>query len=736
MERSFKKIAGSALGAVCAVALTIPAGSPAVADPAADPDVARISAVAGNVDVRRADSNQSFAAVPNAPVGVGDYIETQDGSRSEVQFDGAVVLRLAPQTQLRFTHLTPDDHELQLAQGTVELRVFRGVDGRPAIETPSAQIRPDEAGRYRVTVDGNGNTLVTVRSGRADVTVQGSSGPQTLTASQAVEIAASGNPPQVQGIGPVAYDAFDGWADARDTGWAHVQNWNYVDSGIVGANDLSDYGQWTSDPNYGQVWVPTDEPATWSPYSDGRWVWEPDYGWTWIGDEPWGYAPYHYGRWFHGERGWCWTPRGYGPTPYAYAPAVVGFFGLGAGIGISFTIGEVGWVPLAPGEAYNPWWNGDDGRGYGWNGYGSGPSARYYDRGNLARSYRNARYPGAALAVSGGDFARGNFAHVMRVRPNQYAQAASFRGVVPVVPTARNLAFSGRAIAPARAQGISPRFRRMAAPAVSKFAFAKQRSNVAAIARKQYPIARGVGFTGSRVARASASKPNAARANVARPGIAKTNAARPGIARSNVARAKVATHARPASVWDRFAAKGKKPAANSRIAANHSRENVATAHGASSGAPGHSAAASHVARNGTAQKTAGRPASKVAGRPAPKRAAYVAPHSADTHRSAGAPVKHAYVSPVSRAHAAPVAHAYVPPVKHTYVAPVQHTYAAPARHTYVTPPVTHHYAAPAARTYAAPRAPVVHAAPAPHPAAPAPHAAPAAAPPHEDRGHR
>jgi len=709
MDRSFKKIVGSTLGAVCAIALTVPAGSPAVADPAGEPDVARISAVAGNVDVHRADSNQSYAAVANAPVSVGDYFETQDGSRGEVQFDGATVLRVAPQTQLRFTHLTPDDHEFQLAQGTVELRLFRGIAGKPAVETPSAQIRPDEAGRYRVTVDGNGNTLVTVRSGRADVAVQGSAGPQTLTSGQAVEIAASGSPPQVRGIGPVAYDSFDGWADARDSGWAHVQNWNYVDSGIVGANDLSDYGQWTSEPDYGQVWVPTDEPSNWSPYSDGRWVWEPDYGWTWIGNEPWGYAPYHYGRWFRSaDRGWCWTPQGYGPAPYAYAPAVVGFFALGAEIGISFTIGDVGWVPLAPGEAYHPWWNGYAGNG---GGYGYGAGARYYDRGNLARSYRNARYPGAALAVSGGSFAAGNFAHVMRVSPNQYARAASFQGVVPVVPTARNLAFSSRAIAPAHAQAISGRFGHMAAPAVAKFAFATQRNNVAAIARKQYPSARGVGFVGTRVAPASAAKASVGRRNVARPPVARANAARPNVARPNVA-----THARPASVWDRFAAK--KPAPSRGIAANHARANVATAHGAP-----------HVARNGAAAKTAGRPASKAA--------AYVAPHSAVAHRSAAVPVKHAYVAPVSHAHAAPVAHAYAAPVSHahaapvphTYVAPVTHTYAAPVHHSYVAPPVTHHYAAPAA--HAAPAA-------APHKApAPAPHAAPAApAPPHEDHGHR
>ena len=44
------------------------------------------------------------------------------------------------------------------------------------------------------------------------------------------------------------------------------------------------------------------------------------WGWTWIDDAPWGYAPFHYGRWAHVRNRWCWVP---GPRHVraVYAPA-------------------------------------------------------------------------------------------------------------------------------------------------------------------------------------------------------------------------------------------------------------------------------------------------------------------------------------------------------------------------------------------------------------------------------
>ena len=49
-------------------------------------------------------------------------------------------------------------------------------------------------------------------------------------------------------------------------------------------------------------------PAGWAPYSTGHWAWVRPWGWTWVDDAPWGFAPFHYGRWVYHRNTWCWAP--------------------------------------------------------------------------------------------------------------------------------------------------------------------------------------------------------------------------------------------------------------------------------------------------------------------------------------------------------------------------------------------------------------------------------------------
>jgi hypothetical protein len=96
---------------------------------------------------------------------------------------------------------------------------------------------------------------------------------------------------------------------------------------------LSPYGQWFQQPSYGWCWTPYDVSAGWRPYSDGRWEYT-DYGWSWASNEPWGWATYHYGRWFFDDSyGWAWVPG------TEWAPAWV-----------AWRTGDdyVGWAPLPP----------------------------------------------------------------------------------------------------------------------------------------------------------------------------------------------------------------------------------------------------------------------------------------------------------------------------------------------------------------------------------------------------
>ncbi len=366
MHLSSFRTPAALLAAVVALSLSFaaPLAARADGDDTSGVGVARISLVHGSVAVQRGDSTGPIDAVINAPVLGGDYVTTGEGARAELQLDGTSAVRLGSGVQLRLTHLDAGNRELQLAEGTVDLRLLHGADLHAGIDTPSISIRPREAGSYRVSVDGSGQTAVTVRSGAADVVTP--QGDQQLGPGTTLFASGTASNPVITSGAALAYDDFDRFNQDRDQPELRAQSAEnrYVDTTIDGVDDLGAYGRWVADGSYGQVWVPYDVAAGWAPYRDGRWVWEDYYGWTWVAAEPWGWAPYHYGSWYHSPAyGWAWYP----PRPAYYAPvwqpALVAFISFGSGSwgGLGFGIGSgIGWVPLAPFEPYHPWW----GRGY------------------------------------------------------------------------------------------------------------------------------------------------------------------------------------------------------------------------------------------------------------------------------------------------------------------------------------------------------------------------------------
>ncbi len=119
-------------------------------------------------------------------------------------------------------------------------------------------------------------------------------------------------------------------------------------------DDLAPYGNWIERPSYGWVWTPSAVATSWRPYENGHWVWT-DAGWTWITDEPYGWATYHYGRWYDDpEIGWSWVP---GDT---WGPSWVSWQEGGD---------YVGWAPLPPGVNVSVGFS----SGYGGYAYGIAP---------------------------------------------------------------------------------------------------------------------------------------------------------------------------------------------------------------------------------------------------------------------------------------------------------------------------------------------------------------------------
>jgi hypothetical protein len=440
MHRSFLRRPAALTIGVLAAGLAFAAPAAARADDAASSGVgvARISALEGPVTLQRSDSGTATAAALNAPVLGADYVTTGPAARAEIQFDAVTAVRLGAGVQLRFTHLDASDRVLELADGTIELRLLRSGDARSQIDTPSISVRAQTAGSYRVTVDDAGATQVSVRSGRAEIVTQ--NGVQMLGAGSALAASGPAANPTITSVPAVASDDFDRFNSDRDQRELRALADAYAPAGVAGIGDLDAYGRWVNDGTYGTVWTPSYVSTGWAPYRDGRWAWTNAYGWTWIGYEPWGWAPYHYGRWYHSSAyGWCWVPGG---AAVAWSPALVGFLTFG---GIGFGFDTIGWVPLAPFEPFTPWW------GYGRttivNVINSEP--RHHGRHDeIQRPFFKNWHDGGGTAVARSRFLEGRFDRTVVLTPDRMRTAQAVRGTVPIVPSAANFRFSDRKVAP------------------------------------------------------------------------------------------------------------------------------------------------------------------------------------------------------------------------------------------------------------------------------------------------
>jgi hypothetical protein len=385
--------------------------------------VARIRLAQGDVNVKRGDNGELTGAVVNAPLLSRDHLETNSGSRAEVELDAGLVVRLAPDTDIAFANLAYQRSQLQLGIGTLIVHVVRDGPSQVEIDTPSVAFRPLSQGDYRISVFDNGTSQVTVRAGRLEMS--GPRGSQIVNAGQALLVRGDSSDPEFQATSMAPRDQFDDWSASRDADLLSARSYQYVSPDVPGAEDLDRYGNWMPSP-YGQVWTPQAPSPDWSPYSNGQWTWADYYGWTWIGYEPWGWAPYHYGRWFWNTGvGWCWWPGPRIAFGFRWSPALVGFFGFGGGLG---------WVGLAPYEIFHPWW----GRGFG--GY---DSFRAY---GLQRYYRNAAIRGGAMTASLGAFAGAGHRY-SAATGGQLSAASVYRGGVPVARTASSYRFSDRTVA-------------------------------------------------------------------------------------------------------------------------------------------------------------------------------------------------------------------------------------------------------------------------------------------------
>ena len=446
------------------------------------PGAARVALANGQVSLMRGDAGEWVAAIVNAPVMQGDTVATAAHSRTEVQLDFANVMRMDQNAQVKIAALVQGRIQIQVANGVIDYTVFKGSEANVEIDTPNMAVIPQGPGVYRIQIDGEAQTEVTVRKGAAQVsTPQGST---NVEAGQVIYVRGAENPEyQIANARPM--DEFDRWNEQRDRYIDQAQSFQYMNRYYGGGQDLDQYGTWQNTPDYGNVWSPNVGPD-WSPYYDGNWTWEPYWGWTWVSYEPWGWAPYHYGRWFWGGGRWCWWPGiGHWGARPLWAPAYVSFLGLGLaarGIGIGLGLGfhSIGWLALGPFDSVFGWWghhNGYSAVNIGSiariNNYGGGfPRSVYgHHMSNLEAAMNNPNVRRGITTLGSNQFGRGTpvsgFGRGVPVATLQHSSLV--RGTLPVVPTHASLMpgnrLAGQSAIPARSANNTHFYSRTAVPA-------------------------------------------------------------------------------------------------------------------------------------------------------------------------------------------------------------------------------------------------------------------------------
>jgi hypothetical protein len=321
-------------------------GSAHAQDDVTDPParVGRVARIEGRVTLQARDSSDEVDSPRNWPVTSGDLVSTGDDARAELRI-GATVLRLGEYARLRVVRLDDEAIELHLQRGSLAVMPWSDAAAREiTVSSQAGRFMPQGEGFFRIDAGHVAGTTPGATAWRAGLTVEQAGGSFTLRPGQYAELFAEGG----WRVGQPVSDDFARWAMQPDEPQPAADT-AQLPPDMTGAEDLRWYGDWQRSDDWGPIWYPRDVRADWAPYREGRWAWVAPWGWTWIDDAPWGFAPFHYGRWVHWRGRWGWVPGEARLRP-VYAPALVAWSDQP---GSNFSRTTV-WFPLGPREIFVP----------------------------------------------------------------------------------------------------------------------------------------------------------------------------------------------------------------------------------------------------------------------------------------------------------------------------------------------------------------------------------------------
>lgn len=345
----------------------------------------RLSLIDGDAQVSTAETEEWVPASINMPLRGSDGLWVPEDGRVELQIREGTYVRFNGNSLVNILTSEEGSFQFYLSQGNAYVN-FSGREGSVIqIDTPLSSIRVYEMSVFKIDVNENGDTTVSVIKGLVDV--ESRSGRTSINGRKSISIESDGYA-AVSSLGPS--DEWERWNRNRDRKLSvKTAGSRYLPEELrTYSYDLDRNGRWVYTPDYGYIWTPTVIVSVgWSPYRIGRWVWiGGDY--VWISYEPWGWVPYHYGRWvFIGRTGWCWVPPVAGAV--YWGPGFVGWV---------YTPAYVAWVPLAPREIYY---------GYGYYGHYSMDIRSVSITGISVTVYKNAHVTNGVTVVSRNSFVTG-----------------------------------------------------------------------------------------------------------------------------------------------------------------------------------------------------------------------------------------------------------------------------------------------------------------------------------------
>ena len=291
-------------------------------------DYGRVKYVENGLTVRRSVADPSGSpeetAGINTPLFPDDSAVTGNDQRAEIELAGGTLLRLDRASELTFLSLPApyaaiaDNTVLQLAEGSLRVTAILEGEEEFRIDTPAASVYLLGDGEFRIDVDGKGATRVMSRRGVAEIA--GNQASVLVRGGMRADAYPGSVPSDPVAFNTFATDGFDRWVARRDDAYRKTDryaDYDNRDSGVYEElpdevrphyRELSSHGDWVRTDDYGYVWSPSEVATTWRPYYDGHWAYGP-HGYFWVSNEPWGWAPYRYGRWtWVGGTGWCWIP--------------------------------------------------------------------------------------------------------------------------------------------------------------------------------------------------------------------------------------------------------------------------------------------------------------------------------------------------------------------------------------------------------------------------------------------